>query len=258
MFLYLHWNTSINFHTRVWSPSDLLRDVSHTAFLPKDEVEYSERLANLWQGLCSESDASALQQEIGRRGILVSDDAKQYIDLWSRDEQRHADGFVLLLEILCGLKPDVVRKRLLERPHDFSAINQYVVDEFTLLTIIAFDEIATCRGYSRDRDFYAGLGSPAFLNWIKNTVADEVTHATNAVRVIHKHHSARLGELDSVLDRWIGSATSHQDSRGTFLMDSLDLGYFKDDFPDFRRSLAQLFQNPGLLEKGAGKIVTLS
>lgn len=166
------------FHTREWSPSELLQGISRSAFLPRDQAERAERYDNL-------------------------------------------------------------------------------VDEFSLLTIIAFDEIATCRGYSRDRDFYAGLGHPAFLSWIKETIADEVTHATNAVRVIHKHHAARLGERDDVLDRWMGSATPHQNYRGTFLMDSLDPGYFRTDFPDFRNSLGQLFRNPELLDHASGKTVVL-
>lgn len=187
----------------------------------------------------------------------MTDDAKHYIDLWSRDEQRHSEGFIILLRILCGRDPAGVREELGRRPHDFSVINQHVVDEFSLLTIIAFDEIATCRGYSRDRDFYARLGHPVFIDWIKNTIADEVTHATNAVRVIHKHHASRLGELDDILDGWIGSATSHEAYRGTFLMDSLDLGYFREDFPDFRLSLHQLFHRPELLEQAAGKFVSV-
>lgn len=38
-------------------------------------------------------------------------------------------------------------------------------------------------------------------------------------------------------------------------MDSLDLGYFRDDFPDFRLSLSQLFRSPEILDKAAGKVV---
>ena len=163
----------------------------------------------------------------------------------------------MLLEILCGLDSATVNSRLMQRPHDFSVIRQHIVDEFSLLTIIAFDEIATCRGYSRDRDFYAELGHPAFLSWIKATIADEVTHATNAARVIHRHHAHRLGEVDSILARWIGSATSHENYRGTFLMDSLDLGYFQSDFPDFTLSLKQLFAAPDILQRAAGKSVII-
>lgn len=243
------------FHVREWHPDRLFEGISRTKFLAANQQEQDDRYANLWQGLCSESDAAALKHEIFRRNILETDDAKRYIDLWSRDEQRHAEGFVLLLELLCGIPSDVTKDRLRSRGHDLSLINKHIVDEFTLLTLIAFDEIATCRGYSRDREFYAGLGHEAFLTWIKATIADEMTHATNAVRVIHKHHADRLGELDAVLDGWTESATTHHEYRGTFLMDSLELGYFRDDFPDFRQSLNQMFQNPAVLDKAAGKTV---
>lgn len=245
------------FHTRQWSATEIFKDVSRAAFRCADKEKLEERYANLWQGLCSESDASALKAEIYRLGLLVTPDARQYIELWSRDESRHAEGFTLLLEILCGLDRETINSRLMQRSHDFSTIRQHVVDEFSLLTIIAFDEIATCRGYSRDREFYAELGHPAFLSWIKATIADEVTHATNAVRVIHKHHAHRLDELDSILSGWIGSATSHESYRGTFLMDSLDLGYFQSDFPDFAKSLKQLFAAPDVLQRAAGKSVFL-
>lgn len=197
-----------------------------------------------------------MKQEIERLGLLVTDDAKQYIEIWGRDENRHAEGFILLLEILCGLDAAKVRSELRERHHDFSIIRQHVVDEFSLLAIIAFDEIATCRGYSRDREFYSELGHPAFLAWIKATIADEVTHATNAVRVIHRHHSHRMSELDSILNQWIQSATPYENYRGTFLMDSLGLGYFEDDFVEFSSNLKRLFTSPEILERTAGKTVT--
>lgn len=245
----------IGFHTREWSPSELLKDVSGTVFLPSSSAERETRYANLWQGLCSESDAGALKEEINRRELLVTEDGARFIDLWSRDEKRHAEGFIMLLEILCGLDPAQTRHELALRTHDFSLINEHLADEFSLLALIAFDEIATCRGYSRDREFYAGLGHPAFFTWIKATIADEATHATNAVRVIHRHHSHRLAELDCILSRWTESAMSHRAYRGTFLMDSLELGYFREDFPEFAANLKRLVMNPALLETSAGKRV---
>jgi hypothetical protein len=38
-------------------------------------------------------------------------------------------------------------------------------------------------------------------------------------------------------------------------MDSLDLGYFQSDFPDFSQNLRQLFAAPDVLQKAAGKSV---
>jgi hypothetical protein len=246
---------SVKFHTRSWQPDELFKDVSRTEFLFTNEQERFERYENLWQGICSEFDASELKKEIYRRELLKTDDAKKYIELWSSDERRHTDGFAILIEILLGIPEEETRRKLSERDHDFSLINEHIVDEFSLLTVIAFDEIATCRGYTRDKDFYESFGHPAFVTWIKATIADEVTHATNAVRVIHEHHAHRLADLDVVLNKWIESASHHEEYRGTFLMDSLDLGYYKTDFPDFSETLQRLFTQPELLRNASGKSV---
>lgn len=251
------WKYRHMFHSREWTPAALFQSVSRTAFASPGEKERRRRYENLWPGACTESDAAALGAEIHRRGILVTEDARRFIELWGRDELRHADGFILLLEILCGLRPEDVRAELASRTHDFSLITPHVVDELSLLAVIAFDELATCRGYSREHRFYEELGHPAFLEWIKAIISDEMTHATNAIRVIHRHHAHRIVEVNSILAAWMDSSSSHNEYRGTFLMDNLDNGYFRDDFPAIMANLNRLLANPALLDQASGKTVVL-
>lgn len=60
---------SVRLHSRHWSPEELLKDISHTDYIAASPEEHEERYANLWQGLCSESDAAALKHEIHRRAF---------------------------------------------------------------------------------------------------------------------------------------------------------------------------------------------
>ncbi|MGY4485456.1 hypothetical protein ACVWWR_004647 [Bradyrhizobium sp. LM3.2] len=72
-------------------------------------------------------------------------------------------------------------------------------DKFSLIVMIAFDEMCTCRAYAADREFYAGLGS-SFLRCQREVVADEAVHSMNAVNVLRARYCERIPEIGEILD----------------------------------------------------------
>ncbi|WP_244443457.1 hypothetical protein [Bradyrhizobium sp. Ai1a-2] len=141
------------------------------------------------------------------------------------DEKRHADGFIQLMKLVADASEEDLWEKLETRPHNFSVIDAYLKDEFSLMVMIAFDEMCTCRAYAADRRFYAGLGSNQFLRWLREVTVDEAVHSMNAVNVIRARYSDRIREVGAILESLPSSVTSESCCRGTFVLD-----YFGDKY----------------------------
>ncbi|UPJ68363.1 hypothetical protein [Bradyrhizobium sp. 191] len=108
-------------------------------------------------------------------------------------------------------------------------------DEFSLIVMIAFDEMCTCRAYAADREFYAGLGS-SFLHCLREVVADEAVHSMNAVNVLRARYCERIPEIGEILDSLIRSVDD-PDYAGTFVLDYFGGNYTKQMFVNCRAAV---------------------
>ncbi|MGY4327330.1 hypothetical protein ACVWWG_001747 [Bradyrhizobium sp. LB7.2] len=119
------------------------------------------------------------------------------------------------MELVAGESEKDLRDRLQTRSYSVSAINEYLKDEFSLIVMIAFDEM--CRAYAADRAFYSGLGS-RFLSCLREVVADEAVHSMNAVNVLRARYCERIPEIGEILDSLIRSVGDDPDYTGTFVL----------------------------------------
>ncbi|WFU14827.1 hypothetical protein [Bradyrhizobium sp. CB3481] len=119
-------------------------------------------------------------------------------------------------------------ERLDGRLHDFSAVNECLRDEFSLIVVLAFDETCTCHAYAADKDFYRGLGDNRFHRCLGELIADEAAHSTNAVNVIRARYSDRLSEIGAILDGLTSGVADEWGYGGTFILDRFGDAYTKE------------------------------
>ncbi|WP_456651349.1 MULTISPECIES: hypothetical protein [unclassified Bradyrhizobium] len=115
-------------------------------------------------------------------------------------------------------------------------------DKFSLIVMIAFDEMCTCRAYAADREFYAGLGS-SFLRCQREVVADEAVHSMNAVNVLRARYCERIPEIGEILDSIILSV-GDPDYIGTFVLDYFGGNYTKQMFVNSRAAVLRNVAKP--------------
>lgn len=220
---------------RDWDSDSLLKSIDNIDDLSISPEQTKMRYQRLWKDAYSEYDARHLQIEVIRRNVLKTPESQAFFQAWAADEERHTRGFIYLMKILANTKPEDTQNALDSRSHDFSEMDYYLQDEFTLLVILAFDEIVTCHAYATDRDFYRNLPHIAFIKWLHGLIADEATHFRNAVNVLRACHSHRLSEVKAIVDGLVGGVADASDYKGTFVLD-----HFGDDYtPELMDSCRQ-------------------
>ncbi|WP_245309076.1 hypothetical protein [Bradyrhizobium retamae] len=82
------------------------------------------RWNKLWPELYT--DARHLKKKFSIRNLISTEEAAAFFDAWAADEERHAEGFIQIMELV----PDRSEKDLWEgldaRSQNFSAINEYL------------------------------------------------------------------------------------------------------------------------------------
>jgi hypothetical protein len=194
--------------------------------------------------LYTEYDARFLKEELTHRNLIISDEAAAFFSAWAIDEERHTDGFIRIIELVADGSEKTLRERLDARSHDFGRIVEHLMDEFSLMVIIAFDEMCTCRAYAAEKPFYDALGNNTFHHWLRGVIADEAVHSMNAINVIRARYRDRIGPVDSILDNLI-RATERLRYSSTFVLDYFGAVYSKELLADSRlvtmRNIARPF-----------------
>ncbi|MGY3622354.1 hypothetical protein [Bradyrhizobium sp. USDA 10063] len=203
---------------RKWSPADLFSDLTPVMFTAEASVLRARR-NKLWPELYTEYDARHLKKELLTRNLITTEEAAAFFDAWAADEERHTDGFIQVMKLVADESEKDLWERLEARPHNFSSIDGYLKDEFSLMVMIAFDEMCTCRAYAADRSFYAGLGSNQFLRWLREVTVDEAVHSINAVNVIRARYHDRIHDVGVILESLPSSVADESCYRGTFVLD---------------------------------------
>ncbi|WP_247369954.1 hypothetical protein [Bradyrhizobium sp. CW10] len=227
---------------RNWNPKDIFDELTPAMFTAGPSIVRARR-HKLWPELYTEYDARHLKQEVFNRNLIATNEAEAFISAWAADEERHTDSFIRIMELVAGESEKDLRDRLEARSHSFSAINEYLKDEFSLIVMIAFDEMCTCRAYAADREFYAGLGS-SFLRCLREVVADEAVHSMNAVNVLRARYCERISEIGEILDNLIRSVGDDPDYTGTFVLDYFGENYTKQMFVNCRAAVLRNVGKP--------------
>ncbi|MBI3630868.1 MAG: hypothetical protein HY221_00840 [Candidatus Sungbacteria bacterium] len=71
-------------------------------------------------------------------------------------------------------------------------------DEFSILLLMGYDEIATTKSYTMDYEFYRAFGHPAFVQWIQLVARDESYHFTNCRKILALNHKNRMPEIPAL------------------------------------------------------------
>ncbi|MGY4399425.1 hypothetical protein [Bradyrhizobium sp. USDA 3315] len=211
---------------RNWSPKELFNGLTPAMFTAEPSAVRA-RWEKLWPDLYTEYDARYLKQELATRNLVVTDEAAAFLNAWAIDEERHTDGFIRIIELVANESEKDLRERLDARPHDFGPIIEHLKDEFSLMVMIAFDEMCTCRAYAAEKPFYDGLGNKTFHLWLREVIADEAVHSMNAVNVIRARYRDRIGQVGPILDNLI-RASDNLRYCGTFVLDYFGTVYSKE------------------------------
>ncbi|WP_225187007.1 hypothetical protein [Bradyrhizobium sp. NBAIM01] len=227
---------------RNWSPKELFDALTPAMFTAAPSAVRA-RWEKLWPDLYTEYDARYLQQEVVSRNLIASDEVAAFFNAWAMDEERHTEGFIRIIELVAKGSEKDLRERLDARPHDFGPIVEYLKDEFSLLVMIAFDEMCTCRAYAAEKPFYDTLGNNTFHHWLREVIADEAVHSMNAVNVIRARYRDRIGQVGTILDNLI-RATDNLRYSGTFVLDYFGAAYSKELLAECRLAIMRNIAKP--------------
>ncbi len=167
----------------------------HAARLSKPDREALEEV--LFLDLSSEFDARFYSIHVRQLGIELSSAFLNFEPEWARDEAKHMDGFRRTLKAGFGWSEQRMAE-LNGRRSNFEPLAHLFRDEFAILCLSAYDELATVRAYLGNMHHYRKLG-PAFLRFLRSVIADEGWHYSRFLDVIRKQHAHRLGEARSMV-----------------------------------------------------------
>lgn len=167
----------------------------------------------------TEYDAENLCKYLDTLSIKFSPEFLAFEKVWRRDEWNHYVGFRYIYSIMFNQREDDVARLIEERPCNFSGIEKFLEDEFSICLLIAFDEILTTKGYASEKKLYSSLGHPAFSRWFRAVTKDEAYHFSNVMEVIRLNHSDRISEIPLLLDSFIRWDMQKNEYGSTFVLD---------------------------------------
>ncbi len=149
----------------------------------------------------SEGDAQILYNYLMSRKEEMSNQFLAMLELWLVDEMKHYEALRRTYRCISGISYTEMNRRFLERVHDFEPIQIVLENEFTLLMTFMFDEIGSVYSYRRDlKEYYRHFGQE-IQKIGHHLVQDEGMHFNNAAELLLIHHSHRLGEVKSFLEK---------------------------------------------------------
>ncbi|MDP6539781.1 MAG: hypothetical protein QF903_07765 [Planctomycetota bacterium] len=172
---------------------------------------------SLWEDIASEYDARFLGAWLAGLDIEYSAPFQSASAVWEQDELGHHACSKRAFVAAFGGEGDLDRRLALRRP-DFAPLASFFVDEFTILCLLAYDELATVRAYRANLPLYAHLGRP-FLRLMHRIMADEARHYASFLSVARTEHAARAPEAAGVIARLRAAGVPYA---ATFVLDHDD------------------------------------
>ncbi len=193
--------------------------------------ERARLLAALRDDMVTEYDARFLVEYLDGLEIPLSDEFRGVLARWYRDEVRHFSSFRCVVEALVGedAEPD-----LNARTPDFAKVAHLFESEFEILCLLAYDELATLRGYRGNLPLYDLLGAP-LGDLVRRVIGDEAGHYAGFRALLIEKHAHRLDEVEDVVR--IIRASEGTPYQATFVLDHDDPVYGDHIFDDAARVL---------------------
>jgi hypothetical protein len=201
------------------------------AVLPIDYVIPSEYLALaptevahnfsalLSRDVYSEGDSRSLYDYIIDRQQEMSPAFLAMLELWLTDELKHYEALRRTYHCISGVSFDTMDRQFSQRIHEIEPIEMVLVDEFTLLVTLMFDEIGSVYSYRRDlQEYYRHFGA-AIQKIGHHLVKDEGMHFNNAAELLLTHHHHRLPEVPDFLVKIATLEKNLQKYHKTFFLD---------------------------------------
>lgn len=181
--------------------------------------------------MVTEYDARFLVEYLDGLDVPLCAEFRDVLQRWYCDEVRHFSSFRCLVETLSG--SDAVAE-LEARSPNFASVEHLFAGEFEILCLLAYDELATLRGYRGNLPLYDLLGEP-IGSFVRRVIGDEAGHYAGFRKLLIERHGHRLDEVESVVRRIRESeGTPYQ---ATFVLDHDDPVYGDEIFDDAARVL---------------------
>jgi hypothetical protein len=202
-----------------WSSEEILGDLT-SAPLDIGARAMQNVREEMWRNVVAEFDAMHLSDRFRKNERAFSAEFMTFEAVWAHDEMNHYNGLKRIYSTLCGMSESDVDSAVRARKADFSAIEAIIGDEFVACVCLAYDELASVRGYAAAFPLYDGFGPPGLKRWIRLTARDEMLHSLNAQNLLKTVHRHRLSEVPSVLRTIVAHESPDPSAyKGTFLFD---------------------------------------
>ncbi len=175
-------------------------DPEYFANAPEQVAENFERL--LSRDVFSEADAQFLYDWLLERG--VSPAFRQMLDHWLEDELKHYQSLRRCYRALSGVTYAEMDQEAEARAkkRNIEPIADLLVDEFSILLMLAYDEIGSTYSYRRDlAEFYCHFGRE-IAKVGQHLVRDEGQHFSNAAELILTLYPERLKDVSATLAKF--------------------------------------------------------
>lgn len=167
---------------------------------PEQVAENFERL--LSRDVFSEADAQFLYDWLLERG--VSPAFRAMLDCWLEDELKHYQALRRCYHALAGVSYGEMDREatLRAKKRNIEPIADLLVDEFSILLLLAYDEIGSTYSYRRDLAEFYGYFGREIAKVGQHLVRDEGQHFSNAAELILSLYPDRLKDVSATLARF--------------------------------------------------------
>jgi len=175
-------------------------DPSYFQTAPAQITENFERL--LARDVFSEADAQFLYDWLLARGISPA--FRAMLDRWLEDELKHYQALRRCYRALSGVTEAEMDREAERRAktRNIEPIADLLVDEFSILLLLAYDEIGSTYSYRRDLAEFYGYFGRAIAKVGQHLVRDEGQHFSNAAELILSLYPDRLKDVSATLARF--------------------------------------------------------
>lgn len=185
---------------------------------------------DLWGDMCAENDAEHLWTHLSQLNIDFSPEFREALKEWRADEQNHYIGLRQICSTMYSVSEEEIDQQMKQRIADYKNIENFLVDEFKICVVLAYDELVSARGYTIFAEDFRKFGPEEYLKWVRRAARDEALHYQNFIDIAKFLHTHRLPEATAIINEI--SAYENRDDytyKATFLLDHTDQT-FKREF----------------------------
>lgn len=209
-----------SFKRAIWQSITLLHDVNQSSF---DNIPANLKQSihdEMWNNLAAEYDAIHLSKRLRAQKQIFTEDFLAFEHIWLLDEMNHYLGLRKIYSMMFGFDEAEIHSKITARIPNFTEIEDFLNDEFTLCVCFSYDELASTKGYAEAFPLYDSFGVPSVSKWIRLAARDELYHSLNAQSLIKSIHHKKFLEVPKILRKIVLRDSSRHDGyKATFLFD---------------------------------------